>query len=1328
MDFGSPAPQVRTILQETLGYLNFSSGTPDARFLRNVNDLSVWIEGLRTSHQGVSGPLAEEPTWRLLGRAMREYLPHCRGTSDAFRDIGQAEAVVTLVFDHVLGAYRRWHRDLLFHQSDEALFQPFFVGRVCEAVLAEGGPWHENDRIVAGALARLNDFIGHRPVAVLRTQQRIQPYAHERVRPIPLYVAGAGVAAGPCHDLIDRALTILAATDPDLLDEAWFNLDLLDELAVDPRAYDFDHPVNRRPNYQFGQWDPHHLDRQGRFRRFVVQQVTLNTMLQRVAEARPAARDEMLAEAAAVLAGTVLMGSGISGDRPEAHDSSVTLVNLLPRIAAYRDRFYEQLLQRMEGKHGRRLRAEAEKLKQPLGGARQHLNRELARRRACQLQHVHLAQIFARMGYTDAAVRQAQVIPGASARMRCELNCLLATGHLAAERGLVDQAAAVLPSIEDLLHRAIECGALVDPWNILGFGGQFSLFPAVENSVHDHRVDELIELVGRIFGLAATVEKEAAASGRADLQQSTSAWLETLAVWWDQFASTEVSDVSGISGRETWESAAHVAQALRAWHEAGTAAGDVAFWRGHSEAFYSPKAYALVVEALLEQGDLVAAMALLVQWVSQAEEISLVEEGYSFHRLALRWMHAVAQPDDRGEAGAGPQSPGVAPEDRWPRARKFLDFIEANAGPYGEVPELEIGDLHAAAVAGQGDEEDDEDGGGLFGAAYEGVTYRDTTDDGIEGEMVEWGHPATDFELATEGERILHRLAFWNTMSRLWKLAAAVPSPGADAGGRDEALAAWFAQAAENQRRLRRLLLQVHRYAIPAPRSAHEAMLEYERRREIKDNLLERVIASCVETADAGWMLLARTAGGLPDADLADWEGPAVAVLRAVTRGDAEAARAAWPKLAVALLTEPLLYVPTSRGGHPEKILASQKLHRLLRRLLICLPRLGLLDQTFELVALAREMERQHPVGPGAITEFDRLFDAGFRAMVRCVVDSSASWTGPKARKLPPAEADDRLVACLDSLTRPLLQWWLEHSRAIRLSPLEAVGDDKKFDEVRRFIQRFGAEWFTQQFMNYGNLRAILLQGVEAYLGSLEEDEDPQFDPQRQLLRELTDPDARQGAIRCLELVLDAVVEHYSEYMDYNSTTTQSDRGEMLYTLLDFLRVLAGHERVEWNLKPLAAAHEVLIRAGRAAAAEMWRDAVVEQTSEIADAHLKRFDRLSRQYGMRLASIADRLAERFVRPLAVDRLRALVRPAIEEVRAGKAPEAFAQLEEETSQMADEPSGVGLEVPEWLEALEDEVDEVQSPAAEMDDPLGPDLAPPQVRLTQDEIQRQLERWM
>ena len=43
-------------------------------------------------------------------------------------------------------------------------------------------------------------------------------------------------------------------------------------------------------------------------------------------------------------------------------------------------------------------------------------------------------------------------------------------------------------------------------------------------------------------------------------------------------------------------------------------------------------------------------------------------------------------------------------------------------------------------------------------------------------------------------------------------------------------------------------------------------------------------------------------------------------------------------------------------------------------------------------------------------------------------------------------------------------------------------------------------------------------------------------------------------AIDQLTLAIESVVENYREYRDYNSTTTQSDRGEMLFTLLDFLR------------------------------------------------------------------------------------------------------------------------------------------------------------------------------
>ena len=58
---------------------------------------------------------------------------------------------------------------------------------------------------------------------MLRTQQKIQPYAHEWVRPIPLFIRGAGVAVGRYHDLVSRALTILEGIDSTLQFESMFD-------------------------------------------------------------------------------------------------------------------------------------------------------------------------------------------------------------------------------------------------------------------------------------------------------------------------------------------------------------------------------------------------------------------------------------------------------------------------------------------------------------------------------------------------------------------------------------------------------------------------------------------------------------------------------------------------------------------------------------------------------------------------------------------------------------------------------------------------------------------------------------------------------------------------------------------------------------------------------------------------------------------------------------------------------------------------------------------------------------------------------------------------
>src|SRR5206468_13048826 len=142
------------------------------------------------------------------------------------------------------------------------------------------------------------------------------------------------------------------------------------------------------------------------FRRFVRRQIVVEALRQRVQAPGDLNRDEVLWEAGAVLAGTILMAAGISGAGPETHDSSTTLSTLIPHIARYREAFYANLLQGLKGEHGERLRQETDLTRQPFGGARQHLNQSLARHRALQLQQPHPALLFAAIGYPQASRRQ----------------------------------------------------------------------------------------------------------------------------------------------------------------------------------------------------------------------------------------------------------------------------------------------------------------------------------------------------------------------------------------------------------------------------------------------------------------------------------------------------------------------------------------------------------------------------------------------------------------------------------------------------------------------------------------------------------------------------------------------------------------------------------------------------------------------------------------------------------------------------------------------------------------------------------------------------------
>lgn len=1399
-------PQGVQALDQVLGYLNFSAGAPDVQFLANLNRLygetltaesaaaetpapgaeqtpeaaapstaglqpprpedseaarsssgAVWTPGAEAARAAVDS--ASLPPWRRVVERLERRLAELAEQSGAFRDPEQARQVLRLVAGRVLPGYLEFHRDLLFHQTERTLFNGFFLGRACEATLKQGAPWEEDDRIVRGAIARLNDYIGYRPIAVLENR-RVEPYPHEWLRPVPLYIRGAGVAAGPHADVVAAALELLQSTDEDILRQASFDPQLLDELAFDPRAYDFDHPANKRPNHHFGQWDPHQLDSQGRYRRFVVQQVTLDALMTRVTASNELTHEEAVFEGGAVLAGTVLMASGVCGSSPETHHSDVTLGNLLPRIARYRDQFYERLLKRASNERAARLKAEAVERQQPFGGARQHLNAELARRRASQLEHVHLAKIFARMGYPDAATRQADVVPTASARMLCQIDCWIAAGRQAIEAGQPAKSLAFLEQTLQLLRRAIECGAMIDPWNILGFDAHFSLFPAVENSIHDHRADELCGLMERLFDLMARVWSESAARDEAATAQRTAALFRETAAWWHKFATHEVESVESIDGQAAVRAAERVSAALALWHQGGAAAGNVAFWAPHADMFDTPHAYCLVADTLLEKRDYVASMALLIHWLGQADRVGLASGESTFPDLAERWMSSLLN-ENGGASTDGPTC--EERQTRWRLARKFFDYVEANAEHYWKVPSFDLTEgadrrkkrRPPATTHGDDDLSDDEndDGREPYGNAYIDVVFKGTTEGEDEGSVVE-GSQVTHDELMRESRRLQIRLQFLATLSRLWKtaalstvklhrsLAAAPSAPAAADAGLDERLGyllGWFRQTTANHADLLDLLEAVRDYKLTPPSSASDSMIEYDQKRFTKESLMEQIVETALETIDARRFILAAAVAQSPSVESLDRLPDAVRravesldeeqrlsdhVLALLLRGDADEVRARWPELLALLGDRPLLYVPLSKRGQPREIVSARLRQRTIQDLLVALPRVGLLPETCELIETAREMERRNPVGPGAVTEFDELFKIGFKALIESLVESSSTWSTGSPPKYDRDASQRLLVECLERITEALLANWLEHSKTLRLSVLEKVHDQRSWKRLVGFIETYGADLFTQHFLNLANIRSILHRGVDSWLQSVEKE--ARHDVDWRLLNDLDDSLPRLQAVEQLTLVLEAIHENYGEYRDYNSTTTQSDRGELLYTLLDFLRLRTRYDRIAWNLKPVVWAHEVLVRNSCGTAAKIWRRALHDRIASQANQFLTSIAELQRRYAMRMPTIADRLGERFVRSMAIDRIRALVGPAMRDARLGRSSKSFSLLEQETEVLTREPTGVGLDVPAWLTALEEEVQRGDDPLDGVRQRSAFKSIIPVRPLSWDEVRRQLER--
>lgn len=1378
MKFTSLSPINREQAERVLGYLNFSTGSFDPKFYRDLNDLFYDLDVLnrnvpikpnvfdvnqrsadkqKFSEFTADKPEERIPTYQVVYNILKEGLITLQKETTTFKNNAQALGALCFTFDHVLPAYKEFHKNLLFHKTDEELFTSFFIARTMEYVLQAEAPW--DDFKQAEIIQRLNDYVGYRPTAVLHNRQKMQPYSHEFFQPIPLYIENAGIWKGPYTDVCEVALNILRNTDESILQKAYFDPANMRELAIDVRALDFDHPVNRRLNYPFGSWDATSVDNKGFFRRYIIHQTTLDAICSRT-KSTQLPYDEVIYESGAVLAGTMLMGASINGSCPDSHDSSVTLSTLLPIVAQYRDEFYESLMEKSPEPIKNRLIAEVATYRQPFGAARQYFNQVLSKMRAEQLQNVQLSRLFSWMGYTDAARDRADMVKNISARMRSQIERLITRCHSLLDDNATKEVVPLIRNIEDILQDGIQCGAFVDPWNILGFEGQFPLFHSAEDSTPDQRVDELINIISAIFSLYSRAMRQSAAANDQELKNHFSNRMLRLANWWDQFASIEISSLDGISGEDSWKSANQVADALFVWKKAGSAAGDIKFWRPQVESFDSTKAYALLIEELMDQEDYVAAMALLMNWLSYSDNIVLDDGDYSIHPLILRWMEDHWFKSTKIERIEGRR--GNETIDGWDAAKKFIDFLEANAGAYWEIPHLEVGqgkfptfqefkkelsedpfsddddfddkflnfmgmpkppaddeDLYNPlndetddeADEIEEDEEDDEDN--LFRNAYQDVVYRDTTDDGIDSDMMDdkTFDPLTDFELTEETERISDRLLFWVTVARLWKMSAVFSLNYADSHpDRDETLASWAKICQKKLRQLSILASEVESYNVPLPSDSRQSLIDYEQRRSIKDGMLERIVTTIVELEDVCRIL--NSTSSLPIQTKGNsWESISQSVLQAMVQSDVEKLRQLWKPFLKVLCDQTLLYRPVSRGGKVNDTAKSKGVQIVIQRLLNSLPKLGLMEYSLDLLNAAQKIERIHSVGMGAVTRFDKIFEVACFGMVRTIVETSSSkrrnWTV------------NSLTETLEKVAEVLLMCWLIHSQAIRVSSIESVGSDTLWTHLEKFIKKYGKDFFSPINMGYGNIQAILHQGVDVWLKNLMSSPEPELG--KSLLDDLEDSKISfHEACHWLGLIYESILEYYGFYIDYNSTTTQSDKGEMLYTLLDFLRLLASYDRIAWKLMPVSTIHSALVHNGKMEAASIWLQAVAERCSEAADAQWDRYQALQKKYGMLMTGIGDRISERFVRPLEVEQLCSLIEPAINEYREKKEPVSFKMFLRGVDEFAQAPQGNGFELPTWLEAIEKESQRIRNRSEEEDEMLDLSAYIKPVSLTKTEL--------
>ncbi len=413
-------------------------------------------------------------------------------------------------------------------------------------------------------------------------------------------------------------------------------------------------------------------------------------------------------------------------------------------------------------------------------------------------------------------------------------------------------------------------------------------------------------------------------------------------------------------------------------------------------------------------------MALIMQWLNQAEFVGLESGPYSIMSRLTRWMQ---------QAIAGsPVGSAQSVEELQRLISRMFAFLEANAGEYWEVPRL--GDAIGVKSAPREepgatpkeqafDDDLDDDEQDLFAAAYDDVTFRDSAHDGQLSDTVEEGGRKDTASFEVLARFLEPRLQLLETIAELWQMAAAglaphlsaAPHPQRERPSKQAAdfqarVEGWLGQARHWQAGLRQLRKSLWARQISLPSGDHDSNVEYDEQLQTKYYLLHVLISTDIhcEIAERSLQSCLLKPSREEPAGESRLDSEANAVIVEVYRGvltqNAALVKRMLPGLMEYLIKQPLLYVPLNNDGDPETVRAAQSLQSLIRFLLTQLPRLGLLWETWTLLKTAYRMERKSRPGGQAVTEFDQLFRTALRNSLDCVIRSSKRWPVAKVRVL----------------------------------------------------------------------------------------------------------------------------------------------------------------------------------------------------------------------------------------------------------------------------------------------------------------------------------------